>query len=156
MNLFQFVFVLTINTLLVRSDHAGKSMSLSVGDDHMVELYQRWIDTGISSLFAAMAQQQLKQVPSAFVKKHFFSCSREAETLKLHAKCLSKLMKSKFGPTVDEARRHPNRPPRLNRYIRPTVLRHSSHQNKWIGAFRTATAMERRRRKRAVREVQQI
>lgn len=61
--------------------------------------------SGISSLFAAMAQKKLKQEPSAYARKHFFSCSREAETLKLHAQCLSKLMKSRLGPTLSEAKR---------------------------------------------------
>ncbi|CAD5210612.1 unnamed protein product [Bursaphelenchus okinawaensis] len=79
-----------------------------------MKLYQKWFDTGMSSIFSAIANKKLKKRRKSITKK-FGKCSAEADDLKKHARCVSNLLKNKY---------HANKPQTISRFNRyqPKVL----------------------------------
>jgi len=73
-----------------------------------MEIYQHWVNQAFSSLLACMGNNKLKELKSASrkkyrrrerpiaVEKQFGECSKQADTLPLHAKCVSRLLKGQF------------------------------------------------------------
>lgn len=58
------VFVLFIDSLEGRieggqNDYGGNARRVNVADTEMMQIYQKWVDTGLSSLIAAVADKRL-------------------------------------------------------------------------------------------------
>uniref|UniRef100_A0A1I7SC79 Uncharacterized protein n=1 Tax=Bursaphelenchus xylophilus TaxID=6326 RepID=A0A1I7SC79_BURXY len=85
------------------------SYELSVKDDDMMQMYQKWMDTGMSSLFSAIANKKLKKHRKSIATK-FGECSTSADDLIKHAKCLKQLLNHKFDTPK------PKKFNRFNRY----------------------------------------
>uniref|UniRef100_A0A914DQ90 Uncharacterized protein n=1 Tax=Acrobeloides nanus TaxID=290746 RepID=A0A914DQ90_9BILA len=73
----------------------------------MIELYQHWTDQTFSGLFAAVASKKLRNAP-AHVKDKVAQCSKNANTVILHAKCISNLLDGKLSKEK-EIRKAPSR-----------------------------------------------
>ncbi|CAD5214285.1 unnamed protein product [Bursaphelenchus xylophilus] len=84
------------------------SYELGVKDDDMLQMYQKWMDTGMSSLMSAVANKKLKRHRKSTADK-FGECSSKADDVIKHAKCLKKLFNHKF-----ETRK----PKKINRFDR--------------------------------------
>lgn len=76
----------------------GSSIDVPISDEHVHELYQHWTDAGLSSLFAARAQKHLPSVASPLVVRAFSRCSNRAESVLVHARCVSRLLDGKIQP----------------------------------------------------------
>ncbi|CAD5213616.1 unnamed protein product [Bursaphelenchus xylophilus] len=111
-----------------------KFYQAQITDADYLQMYNKWVDTGLSSLFSAVAQKKLKRQRRSTAKK-FGKCSSEATTITKHAKCLSKLLKNEMQPEVISK---PKKGARLEKYRSKTA------ELGWDGGFRTRT--ERRQR----------
>ncbi|CAD5213606.1 unnamed protein product [Bursaphelenchus xylophilus] len=81
-----------------------------IKDDDVVDMYQKWVDTGLSSLMSAVANHKLKRQRRSVIQK-YGECSSSATDIPKHAKCLTKLLKNEIKAEVKP--RHFNR---LQRY----------------------------------------
>ncbi|CAD5214283.1 unnamed protein product [Bursaphelenchus xylophilus] len=84
------------------------SYELDVKDDDMMVMYQKWMDTGMSSLLSAIANKKLKKHRKSTSDK-FGECSSKADDVIKQAKCLKKLLKHKFDTP---------KPKKINRFDR--------------------------------------
>ncbi|CAD5210618.1 unnamed protein product [Bursaphelenchus okinawaensis] len=112
-----------------------KFYKAKINDEDYVGMYQKWTDTGISSLLSAVAQKKLKRQRRS-VAKAFGMCSSEATTLTKHAKCLSKLLKNEMKSEETKKKR---RGERLDRYRSPNAA-------DWDNGFKTEKTSFRARR----------
>uniref|UniRef100_A0A1I7SC82 Uncharacterized protein n=1 Tax=Bursaphelenchus xylophilus TaxID=6326 RepID=A0A1I7SC82_BURXY len=112
------------------------SYKLQMHDDDMLRVYQKWLDTGISSLFSAIANKKLKKHRKS-VADRFAECSSGADEVIKHAKCLKKLMKNQFESP---------RPKKVNRFNRYRKNGEEEH-----GGFKQEVDEDFVRRKRGVK-----
>uniref|UniRef100_A0A1I7SEP0 Uncharacterized protein n=1 Tax=Bursaphelenchus xylophilus TaxID=6326 RepID=A0A1I7SEP0_BURXY len=80
-----------------------------IKDDDVVDMYQKWVDTGLSSLMSAIANHKLKRQRRSIILK-YGECSSSATDIPKHARCLSKLLKNEIKAEIRK------RPHRLQKY----------------------------------------
>ncbi|KAI6238496.1 hypothetical protein M3Y99_00673100 [Aphelenchoides fujianensis] len=121
-------------------NYEGNAQKVLVGDNDVLNIYQKWVDTGLSSLMAAFANRKLKKHRSVVATK-FGRCSSKADSVPKHAKCIRNLIENK-----QEGKEKPiDRMARYGPAGRRTAEKPADDQ--WAGGFR----VEGRREKRAVR-----
>uniref|UniRef100_A0A1I7SGW7 Uncharacterized protein n=1 Tax=Bursaphelenchus xylophilus TaxID=6326 RepID=A0A1I7SGW7_BURXY len=101
-----------------------KYYKAEVKDDDILDMYQKWVDTGLSSLMSAVANHKLKRQRKAVIQK-YGECSSGATDIPKHAKCLTSLLKNEIK---HEVKRRPRR--RLQKY--------KKDDDSWTGGFRMA------------------
>ncbi|KAI6226349.1 Protein CBR-MLT-10 [Aphelenchoides fujianensis] len=103
----------------------GKATRVAVSDTSTLDIYQKWVDTGLSSLMAAVANKRLKRHRRAVITK-FGECSRVANSVPLQARCVSRLLKNEIHSDAEDTK---NQVQRLTRYGK-------KNPKEWTGAFR--------------------
>uniref|UniRef100_A0A914HFA0 MLt-TeN (Mlt-10) related n=1 Tax=Globodera rostochiensis TaxID=31243 RepID=A0A914HFA0_GLORO len=151
-----------------RAKFFSRVHSIPMQTEHAMELYQHWIDQALSGLLAAVANKKLKSLPRP-AQDEFGECSGAAKTVPLHARCVSRLLRSGFDGRKIYAKAYA-KSHRFDRYRmqKKAAIRGSRRKvaalrglkrlewlrrrvppttkiaaEKWIGAFRTATSPAR-------------
>ncbi|CAD5213602.1 unnamed protein product [Bursaphelenchus xylophilus] len=93
----------------LKKEPGDKYYRADIKDDDVVDIYQKWVDTGLSSLMSAIANHKLKRQRRSVIQK-YGECSSSATDIPKHARCLSKLLKNEIKPEVRK------RPHRLQKY----------------------------------------
>ncbi|KAI6237542.1 hypothetical protein M3Y95_00276000 [Aphelenchoides besseyi] len=131
--LLAFVFVDSVISMLHGTDkiqtHYDEhgAFVIPMADHHYLDLYKHWTAQSISSVMSVIAHQDLEHQPHD-VKNEFYSCTKRAKDVHLHARCLSKLWDGKFDPIKQTGRQTKSQRLEQLRYRKP---------NEWIGGFRT-------------------
>ncbi|CAD5213610.1 unnamed protein product [Bursaphelenchus xylophilus] len=108
----------------IQRQPGDKYYRANIKDDDMMEMYQKWIDTGLSSLMSAIANQKLKRQRRTVIQQ-YGQCSAKATDIPKHAKCLTKLLNDEIKPQPSYKSRKVSR---LFRY---------KGSNLWTGSFKT-------------------
>jgi len=82
---------------------------VTISAQHGMEIFQHWTNQAFSSLLACVGNNKLRELKDAkagaknrrkeislAVEKQFGDCSKHADSLPLHAKCVSRLLKGQF------------------------------------------------------------
>lgn len=87
---------------------------VTISTEHGLELYQQWINQAYSSFLACVGDNKLRELKGSrktptterrnfrqrkmpiAVEKQFGECSKHADSVPLHAKCVSRLLKGQF------------------------------------------------------------
>ncbi|CAD5213604.1 unnamed protein product [Bursaphelenchus xylophilus] len=86
----------------------------NIKDEDVVDMYQKWVDTGLSSLMSAVANHKLKRQRRSIVRK-YGECSSSATDIPKHARCLTKLLNNEIKTEVKKRPTH-----RLQKYQKET------------------------------------
>ncbi|CAD5210614.1 unnamed protein product [Bursaphelenchus okinawaensis] len=108
----------------IQKDPNEKYYKANVKDEEVVDMYQKWVDTGISSLMSAIANHKLKRQRRTVIQE-YGQCSSKATNIPKHATCLTKLLNNKFKPTNV----------RRTRYQR--LQKYKKEEKVWTGGFKT-------------------
>ncbi|CAD5210620.1 unnamed protein product [Bursaphelenchus okinawaensis] len=76
----------------------GKTTVLPVTDEHMVQMYQKWVDSAFSSFFSAVAHKKLKKKRRSTLER-FAECNVKAKDVIYQAKCVTRLLRNGFDKT---------------------------------------------------------
>ncbi|KAI6195636.1 hypothetical protein M3Y94_01010500 [Aphelenchoides besseyi] len=98
---------------------------VDIGDKDALQMYQKWVDTGLSSIMAAVANKKIKKHRSSVANK-FGKCSNEADTVPKQARCVSKLLRNQIVDT----KYHRGQSRRMQQYG------YRSREDGWTGAFK--------------------
>ncbi|VDK27519.1 unnamed protein product [Gongylonema pulchrum] len=77
----------------------GKKLNIPISTEAGMELYERWIHQGISSVMSAIAKQRAENL-NEYERSRLYRCSKIAEDIYQHAKCVIRVI------DVDSRRTH--------------------------------------------------
>ncbi|CAD5213614.1 unnamed protein product [Bursaphelenchus xylophilus] len=96
----------------IKKEEGDKYYRANIEDNDLVDVYQKWAETGLSSLMSAVANHKLKRQRKSISKK-YGECSSGATDIPKHARCLTKLLNNQIKPEI-KPKKH--RVQRLEKY----------------------------------------
>ncbi|VDK29190.1 unnamed protein product [Gongylonema pulchrum] len=69
----------------------GKKLNIPISTEAGMELHERWAHQGISSVMSAIAKQSVENL-NEFERSRLYRCSRSAEDIYEHAKCVIRVI----------------------------------------------------------------
>ncbi|CAD5210616.1 unnamed protein product [Bursaphelenchus okinawaensis] len=112
----------------IQKQPGDKYYRANIKDDDMLGMYQKWAETGMSSLMGAIANHKLKRQRKAIIQK-FGECSAKATDIPKHATCLTRLLNDEIKAEVTKTIVKPGA--RLLKY------QGRQKQNEWTSGYIT-------------------
>ncbi|KAH7698777.1 Protein MLTN-5, partial [Aphelenchoides avenae] len=118
-------------------------MKVPLKTEHGIEIYQRWANQMLSSLFSAVADSKLRK-NSKYVADEYGECSKDAKSVPVHAECLSKLLKGQIS-----GRKYFLKDKEEMRKMSARFMRYQHHRGvgatlkDWVGGFRVSSRQKR-------------